>query len=67
MSASIQDAATVRPGYPRPVPDAPHNVMEQFRMDGKVVAVAGAGDGIGLSVAEGMAEAGANVVLLYNS
>jgi NAD(P)-dependent dehydrogenase (short-subunit alcohol dehydrogenase family) len=36
-------------------------------MDGKVVVVTGAADGIGLAVTEAMAEAGANVVLWYNS
>ncbi|KAF4125515.1 sorbose reductase [Geosmithia morbida] len=66
MSASIEDAAVKRDGFPRPVPKTPLNVIHQFQMRGKVVVVAGAGDGIGLAVAEGMAEANADVVLLYN-
>lgn len=36
-------------------------------MDGKVIVVNGAADGIGAAVAEGMAEAGGNVALWYNS
>lgn len=67
MSVSVEEAAAVRDGYPRPFPHTPHNVMDQFRMTGKVAVVGGAADGIGLSVAEGMAEANAHVVLLYNS
>ncbi|KAF2021354.1 putative short-chain dehydrogenase [Aaosphaeria arxii CBS 175.79] len=66
MSMSVEDVH-VREGFPRPFPDTPTNVFEQFSMKGKVVVVTGAGEGIGYSVAEGMAEAGANVVLLYNS
>lgn len=67
MSMSVSDAGAVREGFPRPFPDTPSNVMEQFRMTGKVVVVSGAADGIGLAVAEAMAEAGAHVALLYNS
>ncbi|KAJ6113498.1 short-chain dehydrogenase [Penicillium sp. IBT 18751x] len=67
MSMSIQDAGQVRDGFPRPFPGTSSNVMEQFRMAGKVVVVTGAADGIGLAVTEAMAEAGANVVLWYNS
>jgi len=43
---------------PKPVPNTPSNVLEQFNMKGKVVAVNGASDGIGLAVVEAMAEAG---------
>ncbi|KAJ5670462.1 uncharacterized protein N7477_005825 [Penicillium maclennaniae] len=67
MSMSIQDAGQVRDGFPRLFPDTPSNVMDQFHMTGKVVVVTGAADGIGLAVTEAMAEAGANVVLWYNS
>lgn len=45
----------------------PSNVLDQFKMTGKVVAISGAGAGIGFAVAEAMAEAGANVAILYNS
>lgn len=47
---SIKDAAQARDGFPRPFPKAPTNVLEQFSMAGKVVAITGAADGIGLSV-----------------
>ena len=67
MSMNVEDCAQVRDGFPRPFPDTPSNVVEQLRMNGKVVVVTGAADGIGYAVAEGMAEAGANVALWYNS
>ena len=51
----------------RPVPDTSENVLQQFSMKGKVIAVNGAADGIGYAVAEGMAEAGADVALWYNT
>lgn len=66
MSMTIDDSKA-RDGFPRPFPNTPSNVVEQFKMASKVVAVSGAADGIGYAVAEGMAEAGANVALLYNS
>ena len=62
---SIEDAATPRKA--RPTPNIPDNVMEQFSMKGKVVAVNGASDGIGFAIAEAMAEAGGDVALWYNS
>ena len=64
---SVEDCGVVREGFPRPFPDTPSNVMEQFSLKGKVAVVTGAADGIGYSVAEGFAEAGAHVALLYNS
>ncbi|KAH7029495.1 uncharacterized protein B0I36DRAFT_291226 [Microdochium trichocladiopsis] len=68
MSMSIEDCATVREGFPRPFPDTPTNVMEQFKLTGKVAAVTGAAEGIGGAVADAYAEAGAaGVALLYNS
>ncbi|KAJ5488791.1 NADP-dependent mannitol dehydrogenase [Penicillium diatomitis] len=67
MSMTIDDCAPGREGFPRPFPDTPTNVLEQFRLGGKVVVVNGAADGIGLAVAEAMAEAGAHVALWYNS
>jgi sorbose reductase len=50
-----------------PVPNTPENVLQQFGMRGKVVAVNGAADGIGYAVAEAMAEVGADVAMWYNS
>ncbi|KAL7803546.1 NAD(P)-binding protein [Trichoderma aethiopicum] len=67
MSMTVEDCTRARPGFPRPVPDTPNNVLQQFQMKGKVVVVTGAADGIGLAVAEGFAEAGADVAMWYNS
>ncbi|KAF3071870.1 putative NADP-dependent mannitol dehydrogenase [Trichoderma lentiforme] len=67
MSMTTEDCTKVRPGFPRPVPETPEKVFEQFQMRDKVVIVTGAADGIGLAVTEAMAEAGANVALWYNS
>lgn len=65
MSMSIEECQGSREA--RPVPDTPTNVLEQFKMTGRVVCITGGADGIGLAVAEAMAEAGANVALWYNS
>ncbi|PWZ00911.1 putative NADP-dependent mannitol dehydrogenase [Testicularia cyperi] len=65
MSMTIEDCSAAR--QPRPIPDTPTNVFEQLSMKGKVVAITGASEGIGFAVAEAMAEAGGDVVLLYNS
>ncbi|KAI1434986.1 putative short-chain dehydrogenase [Xylaria sp. CBS 124048] len=67
MSMGFDECAVVREGFPRPAPEIPNNVLAQFSMTGKVVVVTGAADGIGLAVAEAMAEANANVSLWYNS
>jgi sorbose reductase len=67
MSMGIEECGVVREGFPRPVPDTSPNVLEQFRMTGKVVVVTGAADGIGHAVAEAMVEANANVAMWYNS
>lgn len=67
MSMSTEDCAQNREGFPRPFPDTPSNVLEQFKMNGKVVVVTGAADGLGHAIAQSMAEAGAHVALWYNS
>lgn len=64
---SVEEAGVVRQGFPRPFPNTPSNVLEQFVMVGKVIVVNGAADGIGLAVATAMAEAQGNVALWYNS
>ncbi|THX72238.1 putative NADP-dependent mannitol dehydrogenase [Aureobasidium pullulans] len=65
MSMTLEDAAVVR--QPKPVPNTPENVLEQFSMKGKVVAITGASDGIGWAVAEAIAEAGGDLALWYNT
>ncbi|KAE8136347.1 putative short-chain dehydrogenase [Aspergillus pseudotamarii] len=67
MSMTVADCTKIREGFPRPFPDTPTNVLEQFKMSGKVAVVTGAADGIGYAVSEAMAEANANVALWYNS
>ena len=47
-----------------PVPDISDSVMEMFSMKGKVASVTGASSGIGLAVAQGLAEAGADVAIV---
>jgi len=42
-------------------------ILEQFRLDGKVAVVTGSGTGLGESMAVGLAEAGADVVGVYNT
>lgn len=48
-------------------PDIPNNVLDQFKMTGKVCLITGASRGIGAAVSEGLAEAGAHLVLVYSS
>lgn len=67
MSMNEHDCTTLRGGFPRPFPSTPSNVINQLSLQGKVVVVTGAADGIGYAVAEAMAEAKANVSLWYNS
>lgn len=43
------------------------SLMSMFSLKGKTAIVSGAGAGIGLAVAQGLAEAGANIALWYNS
>lgn len=67
MSMNFENCAEVRDGFPKPFPDTPTNVLQQFDMSGKVVVVTGAADGLGYAAAEAMAEAKGNVVFWYNS
>ena len=43
------------------------HVLPLFSLKGRTAIVSGAGAGIGLAVAQGLAEAGANVAIWYNS
>jgi sorbose reductase len=64
MSMKVGEAGNRQP---QPVPNTPDNVLKQFGMTGKVVAVNGAADGIGYAVAAAMVEVGANVAMWYNT
>ncbi|KAH7177114.1 hypothetical protein EDB81DRAFT_633130 [Dactylonectria macrodidyma] len=65
MSMTYEECHAARPS--QPVPDIPTNVMEQFKMNGKVCIVTGGSRRIGAAVTEGLAEAGAHVVMTYSS
>ena len=65
MSMTVEDCAIVR--QPKPIPDTATNVFDQLSMKSKLVAITGASDGIGLAVAEAIAEAGGDLALLYNT
>ena len=51
------------------ITEAPNanRVLPLFSLKGKTAIVTGAAAGIGLGIAEGFAEAGANVAIWYNS
>lgn len=65
MSMTLDEAQAQR--NPRPVPATPSNVLHQFSMENKLTIITGASSGIGLAVAEGIAEAGGDLALWYNS
>ncbi|KIW92811.1 uncharacterized protein Z519_06660 [Cladophialophora bantiana CBS 173.52] len=65
MSMTIEECMATRPG--QPVPKIPSNVMDQFNMKGKVCVITGASRGIGYAVAEGLAEAGAHIIMVFSS
>ena len=45
----------------------PDNILDAFSLKGKVASVTGSSGGIGWAVAEGYAQAGADVAIWYNS
>jgi sorbose reductase len=44
-----------------PNPPVQDSVFKQFRLDGRTVIITGGAGGIGVEIAKGLAEAGANV------
>lgn len=52
---------------PTPAPKPAKNILDLFSLKGKVASVTGSSGGIGWAVAEGFAQAGADVALWYNS
>lgn len=64
---TIEEVAAMPPRVPKPVPNIPTSVLEQFNMKGRVAVVTGASDGIGYAAIESLAEAGAHVALWYNT
>ncbi|CAI6335262.1 unnamed protein product [Periconia digitata] len=50
-----------------PNPPVEDSVFKMFRMDGKTVIITGGAGGIGYEIARGLAEAGANIAIWYNS
>ena len=51
----------------RPSPSLPDSVFATFSMRDKVAIITGGAGGIGYQVARGLAEAGANIALWYNT
>lgn len=49
------------------IPPKTGMVLPLFSLKGKTAVISGAGAGIGLAVAHGFAEAGANVAIWYNT
>jgi sorbose reductase len=65
----MAEAAVKRGLFSHQNTDAPKTdrILPLFSLKGKTAIVSGAGAGIGLAVAQGFAEAGANVAIWYNS
>ena len=63
-------AETMKDGkFPHGSTEAPKagRILPLFSLKGRTAIVSGAGAGIGLAIAHGFAEAGANVAIWYNS
>lgn len=65
MGGSIINTALGK--LPTKAPQALGNILDLFSLKGKVASVTGSSGGIGWAVAEGYAQAGADVALWYNS
>lgn len=61
-----ENAVFVHDNAPPP-PQAQGSLFALFSLKGKTAIVTGGGAGIGLNVAHGLAEAGANIALFYNT
>ncbi|KAB8260702.1 hypothetical protein BDV32DRAFT_137877 [Aspergillus pseudonomiae] len=48
-------------------PNVNENVLSQFSLNGKIAAVTGGSRGIGLEIVKGLAEAGADVAIIYTA
>jgi len=64
MAEDMKDGKFVHHNTVAPQAD---RVLPLFSLKGKTAIVSGAAAGIGLAIAQGFAEAGANVVIWYNS
>ncbi|KAK4227112.1 putative sorbose reductase SOU1 [Podospora fimiseda] len=62
--ADIQDGKFA---HHKTVPPESNRVLNLFSLHGKTAIVSGAAAGIGLAIAQGFAEAGANVAIWYNT
>ena len=69
MSDVMASASVIGRSFTRnnTVPPANRRVLSLLSCKGKTAIVTGAAAGIGLAVAEALAEAGANVAIWYNS
>ena len=52
---------------PAKAPTLPDNILDAFSLKGKVASITGSSGGIGWAIAEGFAQAGADVAIWYNS
>lgn len=67
MSGELKTLTTGLGPLPRPGPKPAKNILDLYSLKGKVAVVSGSSTGIGYAVVEGFAQAGADVVIWYNS